>query len=184
MRKKIIYFLLAIFLGVAAVSAPAVSVFATEGDGDVDALDGSEDDGDIDAIDAGHAARMRNEARENENGMCGSASFFGLYPWYQGLVDSSCEVKEVVLENATGDQVLLRDFVWTIAGNISSDIFLVIGILAVGYTVYGGYLYIISDGDLAKATKARKTITSALVGMGIALVATAFIRFLMSVLAP
>lgn len=107
---------------------------------------------------------------------CGG-SFLGFVPWYNGLTDSNCEIRT---PNAA--TLPLSKFVWTIVGNISGDLLLAIGILCVGMIIYNGYLYILSAGDPAKAAKARKGLTAAIVGALIGLVGKAIVSFIVGVL--
>ena len=44
--------------------------------------------------------------------------------------------------------------------------------MAVGFIVYGGFLYITSQGDPGKALKGKKTLTSAVIGTMIAMLAS------------
>lgn len=56
------------------------------------------------------------------------------------------------------------------------DIMLRVGaIIAVGYVIYGGVQYIISQGEPDKTTNARKTIQNALIGLVIASLATVIV---------
>lgn len=56
------------------------------------------------------------------------------------------------------------------------DIMLRVGaIIAVGYVIYGGFQYLISQGEPDKITSARKTIQNALIGLVIASLATVIV---------
>lgn len=52
----------------------------------------------------------------------------------------------------------------------------IVGILAVGYVIYGGVKYIMSQGEPDKTKSAKNTIVNALVGMAIAVIATAIVN--------
>lgn len=52
------------------------------------------------------------------------------------------------------------------------------GLVAVGFVVYGGVLYVLSRGEPDKAKKALGTIINALIGLVIAVVAAAIVAFL------
>jgi hypothetical protein len=59
------------------------------------------------------------------------------------------------------------------------DILLRIGaIVAVGYVFYGGFQYLISQGEPDKTKGARQTIINALVGLVISLMATAIVTLI------
>lgn len=81
-------------------------------------------------------------------------TFLGMRPWYY---DDGSGVK--ICENGTmqspqGDQ--LPAYVWKIALNILFDLFLAIGYMAMGFVIYGGYQYIMSQGDPGKSAKGKK----------------------------
>lgn len=58
------------------------------------------------------------------------------------------------------------------------DILLRIGVLvAVGYIIYGAFLYIVSQGEPDKASNARKAIVNALIGLAIAVIASGAVAF-------
>jgi hypothetical protein len=74
-------------------------------------------------------------------------------------------------------------------GNIPSDIPLVLlavvddllrlaGLIAVGFVIYGAIQYVISQGEPEKTGKAKNTITDALVGLVISMLAVAVVTFL------
>jgi hypothetical protein len=59
------------------------------------------------------------------------------------------------------------------------EILLRIGTLAaVGYVIYGGFMFMTSQGEPDKAANARKTIINAVVGLVIALLATGIVSFI------
>lgn len=54
------------------------------------------------------------------------------------------------------------------------------GIVVVGYMIYGGYLYMTSEGDEAKVTEGKKVIINAVIGVAIILSAFAIVQFVIS----
>ena len=52
------------------------------------------------------------------------------------------------------------------------------GLAAVAFVIYGGFQFILSQGDPEKAASARKTIINALIGMVIAMLATVMVSFI------
>ena len=103
---------------------------------------------------------------------CGAPAFFGFKAWYAGLCDSDTNGK-VVQPQSEDDTV---QFVWTIVLNILFDLFLAIGYLAVGFVIYGGFLYITAQGDPGRALKGQKTLTTAVIGTIIAMSATVIVN--------
>ena len=111
---------------------------------------------------------------------CSNSQFFGLPAWYRGLVDSSCSVKKINQEGKDGG-VTVQQFVWTVVGNIFDGIFRIIGVVAVGFIVWAGIQYMISTGDSGKMGKAKTTLTNAIIGLIISLVASSIVQLVMGV---
>ncbi len=62
---------------------------------------------------------------------------------------------------------------------IANIIFMVLGILAVVYLIWGGATYITAGGDAEKAAKGRTAITNAIIGIVIILISFALYRFIL-----
>lgn len=112
-------------------------------------------------------------------------SFFGLPAWYRGLVDKgTCQIKKINQKNGstykTDSEVSLQVFIWSIIGNIADMIMRLIGVISAGFIIYGGYQYMLSVGDSSKMAKAKVTITNAVVGLIIAIIASGIVSYLMS----
>ena len=65
----------------------------------------------------------------------------------------------------------LKSTVWAIASNILIDITVVAAYLVIGYTIYGGYQYIMSAGDPNKVATGKKTLSNAFLGLAIVMLA-------------
>lgn len=114
-------------------------------------------------------------AKDCEEGDCPKPKFFGLIPWYEYLrLNKDCDV---------------ASFQFLPSGDVKSDIPLVLlavvddllritGLLAVGYVIYGGILYIVSQGNPDGTAKAQGTIVNALIGLAVAVVAVVGVNFL------
>lgn len=102
-------------------------------------------------------------------------SFLGMRPWYydDGGGVRICEGDEIK-PPASGDDI--PAYVWKIALNVLFDLFLAIGYVAMGFVVYGGYQYIMSQGDPGKAERGKKTLTNAIIGTVIAMGATVVVN--------
>ena len=53
------------------------------------------------------------------------------------------------------DEKSLKTGIWTIVTNVAIDITVVAAYLVLGYVIYGGYLYMFSDGDTSKVASGR-----------------------------
>ena len=82
-----------------------------------------------------------------------------LKPWYYGLTEGDdCRLK------TPGTPEEQRTFVATIVLNIAEDLIQLAGLIAFAFVIIGGFQFMTSAGEPDKASKARKTIISALIG--------------------
>jgi len=103
--------------------------------------------------------------------VCGNKStFLGFPTWY----------KYLHTENLAGQCTV--DF--SFPGDISKillavvEIMLRIGaLIAVGFVIYGGYRYILSQGNSDQQSAARDTIINAVIGLVITILATGIVTF-------
>lgn len=106
-------------------------------------------------------------------GDCGTSDLpLGLKPWYAGL----CSGDEIQAPDKTQDGSDLTTFVWIAVLNVLFDLLLVAGYLAIGFIIYGGFQYIMAQGDPGRAAKGQRTITSAIIGMVIVLSASVLVN--------
>jgi len=64
-------------------------------------------------------------------------------------------------------------------GTMLNVVFGVMGLLAVAVIILGGFQYMTSTGDVSKVQKAKNTILYGIVGLVIALLAYAIVRFVL-----
>ncbi len=113
-------------------------------------------------------------AAQSANGACTEPSFFGLIPWYHYLnVDKTCNIKDfkVLQTNGTGDVPL-------ILLAVVDDLLRLAGLIAVGFVIYGAIQYITSQGEPEKTGKAQSTITNALIGLAVSIIAVSAVSYL------
>ena len=109
----------------------------------------------------------------------GNNVFLGIPAWYRGLAEASgdtCEVKW-----PSGGTNAEKVFIGKIILNITDVIARLIGILAGGFIVYGGILYITAFGESSKVAAAKNTIVRAVVGLVIAILATGIVNFILGI---
>lgn len=107
---------------------------------------------------------------------CTKNSFFGFPHWYQYL-----DVQQVDINGTKTCQVVNFKFPGDLTLVVLAilDIMLrIAGIVAVGFVIYGAIQYITSQGEPDGIKKAQNTITNALIGMVIAITATAAVAFI------
>lgn len=107
-------------------------------------------------------------------GSCGAPEFLGFRPWYRDLCTGDTRGTDEVIQPENEDETVT--FIWTVILNILYDIFLAVGYLALGFVIYGGFLYIMAQGDPGRAAKGQKTLTSAIIGTILAMAATVIVN--------
>jgi hypothetical protein len=104
-------------------------------------------------------------------GHCTSKSFLTLPQWYRGVVvhdsQGKCAVK---IDNLNK--------IWVIVLNVTDMLLQVVGYVAAGFVLYGGFRYVISNGNPDDISKAKDTIIKALIGMVVAMSAAAIVGFI------
>lgn len=118
---------------------------------------------------------------DGPEGSCGG-NFLGFYPWHEGLCEGGEIVKVCEGESCGEGEMSLTTFVWTIVLNISFDLSLAAGYLAVGLVIYSGYLYMMAQGDPGRAAKGKKSLTNAIIGLIITMGATVVVNTAKAVL--
>lgn len=111
---------------------------------------------------------------------CDNATFLGMPAWYRGLTDSECNIKSIG-EDGRGE-VTVAQFVWTIVLNLIDGLFRLIGLASVGFIVYAGFQYMLSQGDSGKVAGAKTTLTNAIIGLVISLLSITLTNFIIGVL--
>ncbi|MEK7153079.1 MAG: hypothetical protein AAB834_03970 [Patescibacteria group bacterium] len=109
---------------------------------------------------------------------CSVKTFFGIPPWYEYLVSSG----RMASNSVTGACELVGKLQWndfTLIALALLDMALrLAGLVTVIFVLYGGIQYVLSQGEPDKTKDAQQTIINALIGLVIALVATALVSFI------
>ncbi|MFV0484978.1 MAG: pilin [Candidatus Saccharimonadales bacterium] len=103
------------------------------------------------------------------------AMFLTFRPWYSGLVhdDETCSFLKVGVEGSDEDyEIELSTFIWAIILNALSILFGIVGYLAIGFLIYGGYLYVMARGDPGRIAKGKNTVIRAIIGLIICILAS------------
>jgi hypothetical protein len=113
--------------------------------------------------------------------------FLGFPSWCRNLdLDADGNVVSPCADSSDGScgsGPSINKFVWTIVLNISDILFRLAGMIAVGFVMYAGFTYLISQGQSDKIGNAKKMLQNALIGLVIAILATAIINTVMGVIA-
>lgn len=108
---------------------------------------------------------------------CQKNDFFGLLPWYHYLPAArfdGCDIKQFIIlpkgsQHSDVPLVLLA---------VVDDLLRIAALVAIGFVIVGAIQLIYSQGNPEDASRARSTIINALLGMGVAIIAAAFVNFL------
>lgn len=128
--------------------------------------------------DAGSPPDMADECKQN---------FFGLVPWYQYMgkeLDSSrankCSVKcfNIFNQEVANDCRKKSSDIPGIMLAIIDNLLRISGLVAIGFIIVSSFQYIGSRGNPEATASARNTISNALVGLAIALIAVTFVSFI------
>lgn len=104
---------------------------------------------------------------------CTDAKGFLTFPvWYRGLNKSATDC-DLVSPDAVGG---IGNFIWRIALNVIDIALQLVGYIAAGFILYGGFLFLTSAGDPGKTAKARTMIIDAAIGLAISIGSVAIIN--------
>lgn len=104
------------------------------------------------------------------------SGFFGLPTWYKYIkrFDNDCVPQVSFLKNGKIDGTVMIQVALAII-----DILLRVGaLIAVGFVIYGGFLYVTSQGEPDGTKRGRQAIVNALVGLVVAIMASAIVTFI------
>lgn len=102
---------------------------------------------------------------------CPPDTVLAIPAWYKGLQQTDCSVKA---PDDTKDGV--KNFAIRIGLNIIQALMVIVAYVAVFFIIKGGFEYITSAGSSEGMASARKTITNAVIGMIIAILAASIVN--------
>lgn len=176
-KTRTIFLFVATILAIFATFMPTIHVYAdptTNNSGQTNQPNSNGSTNNNSNNNNGSNANTTNNATSAETlfkgrtlGNCGN--ILGMTPWDCGVT-------------ITRDQETLKQGVWIIATNIATDITILAAYLALGYVVYGGYLYTFSAGEPSKSAAGKKALSQAFIGLAITMSATAIMSTIRTVL--
>jgi hypothetical protein len=110
---------------------------------------------------------------------CGENGFLGLPYWYKYLDP----VEELEPDPLTGENVCraklkgIKD-IWLVVAACVELLIRLASMIAIGFMIYGGVSYVISQGAPDKTKKAQATVINAVIGLAISVVAAAVVSFI------
>lgn len=106
------------------------------------------------------------------------ARLLGMPPWYRGITTGTdCD-----LDVPSGDADAIGGFVWKIVLNVIEIVLVIIVYISVGFTLYAGFIFMTGGSSPAMIEKARKTITNAVIGLIIGMMAIGIVNFIFGVI--
>ena len=98
--------------------------------------------------------------------------------WYRGIQDAgSCDIAA-----PPSDKAGLQKYIWTIVLNVIEFLLQLVAYLAAGFIIFGGYKYLVSAGSADGMSKAKTTITNAVIGLVLSLMAVAIVNVISGVI--
>ncbi|MDR2063570.1 MAG: pilin [Candidatus Nomurabacteria bacterium] len=129
---------------------------------------------------------------------CNDRILLGFPSWCRGLktsigtdgkevIEQPCAAEDSEFDEQCKDAAGIKKdsmtvFIWKIILNISEILFILAGMISLGFAMYAGLTYLISQGQADKIGNAKKTLQNALIGLAIAILATAVINTVMGVI--
>ena len=114
-----------------------------------------------------------------KNDACNSG-FLGFPAWYRGLTNAICDVVSPVANASDDSGISLSGFIWTIVLNIVEMAMVAVAYVTVFFILYGGFQFLTSQGAPEGMAKAKTTITNAVIGLVISLVAVGLINYIVT----
>lgn len=97
--------------------------------------------------------------------------------WYRGLVGPAPECNLLSPDKVGG----ISNFIWRIVLNVTEIGLQLVGYIAVGFILYGGFQFLTSQGSSEGSAKARKTILNAVIGLVISIASIAIVNLILGV---
>jgi len=119
-------------------------------------------------------------------------SFFGIPPWYKYLPgekvlqmapDGSGGIKEVevcqpVIKKDSSEKAIPKKAILLIVASVLQMLIAVAGLAALAFIVYGGFMYLTSNGNAEQVKNAGSTLLNAIIGLAIAVSATTIVNYI------
>lgn len=125
----------------------------------------------------GFLVQTSSAAPAQETSGCREKGFLGFPTWYKYL--DPVTVKDP-LSGADVCQVKLHGLkdIWLVVAAAIDILLRVASMIAIGFIIYGGVSYVISQGSPDKTKKSQDTVINAVIGLAISVVAAAVVGFI------
>lgn len=103
-----------------------------------------------------------------------------LFPtWYRGVSTTEGSGDTATCEIDKPDKNL-SNFIWTIGLNVVEMALVLVGYIAVGYIIWGGFQYMLVATNADRTVAARKTIVNAVAGLILSLFAAVIVNIVVN----
>lgn len=111
---------------------------------------------------------------------CNDKTFLTMPVWYRGIAKpSGCELKSPAdFDHPSGTG--LSKYITIIVLNVIEIALNLIGYIAVGFILYGGFMYMIAAGSADKIVSAKKMILNAIIGLIISFFSVVIVQLIVS----
>lgn len=108
----------------------------------------------------------------------GAPKLLTLPPWYRGLTvsDSDCALAS---PDAVGG---ISVFIWRIVLNALDIALQLVGYIAAGFILFGGFQFMTAAGEVQKAADARQTIINAAIGIAISVGSVGLVNLIFGII--
>ncbi len=121
----------------------------------------------------------KTSAATQENCAAESGSFLGFPTWYKylepNLVDNECKL--TFPKDSDGNESVILAIPRILLA-VFEIILRIAGLAAVGFIIFGGFQYLISQGEPDRTKGAKSTILNAVIGLAITISATAIVNLI------
>lgn len=121
--------------------------------------------------------------------------FLGMPPWFRGLVkvqknpDPASSVNECIIispnspdpENS-GKTIDVAGFIWRVALNVIEIGLFLAGYAALGFILFGGFMFLTGGANPGQTEKARVTLLNAIIGFAISTAAIGAVNLIFNVI--
>jgi len=102
--------------------------------------------------------------------------FLGIPPWYRGLTANA--YPDCTMKSPSSSGMTLQSYIWAIVLNVIEMAVVAVAYVSAFFILYGGFQFITGGSSPDTVTKARKTITNAVIGLIIAMGSIAIINLI------
>lgn len=127
------------------------------------------------------------------SGTLNRGSLFGIPPWFKylpgeyvlqevpdgkGGLKTPVEVCQPVIKKDSSEKAIPKKAILLIVAAILQMLIAVAGLAALAYLVYGGFMYLTSNGNAEQVKNAGSTLLNAIIGLAIAISATTLVNYI------